>query len=131
MRAKQLEHGGSWLPAIPLVQDAIINSMDAPRRCTPYSLVFRFSLPTQDTPVGSDIPTVRSDGLTQAIWAAVPEKMNNSRGEMTRQENKERRMSPEHKIGDLVKIYHSEISRNSQYSKLEPVFLGRYAISAV
>jgi len=40
-------------------------------------------------------------------------------------------MSPEYKIGDLVKIHHSGISRNSQYSKLEPVFLVPYPISAV
>ena len=83
------------------------------------------------SPVGSDIPTVRPDGLTQARWAAVQEKMNNSRVEMTRQANKKRRMSPEYKIGDLVKVHHSGISSNSQYSKLEPVFLGPYPISAV
>jgi len=130
-RAKQVEHGGSWLPAIPLVQEAINNSVDATRGCTPHSLVFRFSPTYQNTPVGSDIPTVRPDGLTQAMWAAVQEKMNNSRVEMTRQANKKRRMSPEYKIGDLVKIHHSGISRNSQYSKLEPVFLGPYPISAV
>jgi len=65
------------------------------------------------------------------MWAAVQEKMNNSRVEMTRQGNKKRRMSPEYKIGDLVKIHHSGISRNSQYSKLEPVFLGPYPISAM
>jgi len=40
-------------------------------------------------------------------------------------------MSIEYKIGDLVKIHYSGISRNSQYSKLEPVFLGPYPISAV
>jgi len=40
-------------------------------------------------------------------------------------------MSPEYKIGYLVKIPHYRISRNSQYSKLEPVFLGPYPISAV
>ena len=57
--------------------------------------------------------------------------MNNSCVEMTRQANKKRRMSPEYKIGDLFKINHSGISRNSQYSKLEPVFLGLYHISAV
>ena len=83
------------------------------------------------TPVGSDIPTVRPDGLTQAMWAAVQEKMNNSCVEMTRQANKKRRMSPKYKIGYLVKIHHSGINRNSQYSRLEPVFLGPYPISAV
>jgi len=57
--------------------------------------------------------------------------MNNRRVEMTTEANKKRRMSPEYKIGDLVKIHHSGISRNSQYSKLEPVFLGPYPISAV
>jgi len=50
---------------------------------------------------------------------------------MTRQANKKRRMSPEYKIGDLVKIHYSKISRNSQYFQLEPVFLGPYPISAV
>jgi len=131
LRAKQLEHGGSWIPAIPLVQEAINNSVGATRGCTPHSLVFRFSPTYQDTPVGSDIPTVRPGGLTQAMWAAVQEKMNNSCVEMTRQANKKRRMSPEYKIGDLGKIQHSGISRNSQYFKLEPVFLGLYPISAV
>jgi len=65
------------------------------------------------------------------MWAAVQEKMNNSHMEMTRQANKKMRISPEYKIGDLVKIHHSGISRNSQYSKLEPVFLGPYPISAM
>jgi hypothetical protein len=131
LRAKQLEHGGSWLPAIPLVQEAINNSVDATRGCTPHSLVFRFSPTYQDTPVGTDIPTIRPDGLTQAMWAAVQEKMNTSRVDMTRQANKKRRRSPEYKIGDLAKIHHSGISRISQYSKLEPIFLGPYPISAV
>jgi len=114
LRAKQLEHGGSWLSAIPLVQEAINNSVDATRGCTPHSLVFRFSPTYQDTPVGSDIPKIRPDGLTQPMWAAVQEKMNNSRVEMTRQGNKKRRTSPEYKIGDLVTIHHSGISRNSR-----------------
>jgi len=57
------------------------------------------------------------------MWATVQEKMNNSRMEKTRQANKKRRMSLEYKIGDLVKIHHSGISKNSQYCKLEPVFL--------
>jgi len=131
LRAKQLEHGGSWLPTIPLVQEAINNSVDATRGCTPHSLVFRFSPTYQDTPVGSNIPTLRPDSLTQAMWIAVLEKMNNSRVEMPRQANKKRMMSPEYKIGDLVKIHHSRKSRNSQYLKLEPVFLGPYPISAV
>jgi len=126
-----LEHGGSWLPAIPLVQEAINNSVDATRGYNPHSLVFRFSPTYQDSPVGSDIPTIRPDGLSKAMWAAVQAKMNNSHVEMTRQTNKKRRMSPKNKIGDLVKIHHSEISRNSQYSKLEPVFLGPYPISAL
>jgi len=131
LRAKQLEHGSSWLPAIPLVQEAINNSVDATRGCTPHSLVFRFYPTYQDITVGSDIPTVRPDCPTQAMWAAVQEKMNNSCVEMTRQANKKWRMSPEYKIGDLVKIHHSGISRNSQSSKLEPVFLGPYPISPV
>jgi len=69
--------------------------MDATRGCTLHSLVFRFCPTYQDTPVGLDIPTVKPDGLTQAMWAAVHEKMNNSHVEMTRQANKKRRMSPE------------------------------------
>jgi len=105
--------------------------VDATRGCTPHSLVFRFSLSCQDTSIGSEVPAVRPDGLTQAMWAAVQGKMSNRRVDMTRQANKMRRMSPEYQIGDLVKIHHSGISRNSQYSKLEPVFLGPYPISAV
>jgi len=65
------------------------------------------------------------------MWAVVQEKMNNSHVEMTRQANKKRKMSPEYKISNLVKIYHSVIRRNSQYFKLKPVFLGHYSISAV
>jgi len=131
LRAKQLEHGSSWLPAISLVQETFNNSVDTTTECTPYSLVFRFSPTYQDTPVGPDIPTVRPNGLTQAMWEAVWEKMNNRDVEMTREANKERRMSPEYKISDLVKIHHLEISRNSLYSKLEPGFLVPYHISAV
>jgi len=131
LRAKQLEHGGSWLPAIPLAQEAINNSQDATRGCTPHSIVFRFSPTYQDTSVGLAIRKVRADGLTQDMSAAVQEKMNNSRMEITRQANKKRRISPEYKIGDLVKIHHFGMSTNSQYSKLEPVFLGPYPISGV
>jgi len=58
------------------------------------------------------------------MWAAVQENMNSSSMEMTWQANKKRRMSTEYKITNLVKIHHSEIMRNSYYSKLEPVFLG-------
>ena len=65
------------------------------------------------------------------MWAEVQEKMNNSRIEMSRQANKKRRMSPKYKLGNLVKIHHSGISRNSLYSKLEPVFLGFYSISPI
>jgi len=65
------------------------------------------------------------------MWAAVQEKINNSLVEITRQANKKRRMFSEYTIGDLVKIHYSGISRKSQYSKLEPVFLGPYPISAV
>ena len=93
--------------------------------------VFRFSPTYPNTPIGSDIPTVRPDGLTQAMWAAVQEKMNNRHVEMTRQANQKRRMSPKYKIGDLGKIHHSEVSRNSQYSKLELVFLDPYPSSGV
>jgi len=65
------------------------------------------------------------------MYAAVHEKMNNSHVEITRQANKKRRMSSKYKISDLVNIYHWRISRNSQYSKQETVFLGPYIISAV
>jgi len=126
-----VKHGGSWITAIPLVQEAINNSVDATRGCIPHSIVFRFSPTYQDTPVGLDIPTVRADALTQAMWAAVQEKLNYSCVEMTRLANKKRRMSTEYRIGDLVKIHHSGISRNFQYSKQEPVILGPYPISAV
>jgi len=105
--------------------------MDVTRECTPHSLVFRFSPSYQDTPVGSDIPIVRPDGLTQAMWAAVQEMMNNSRVEMTRQANKKRRISPKYKIGNIVKTHYFGISKNSHYNKMEPVFLGPYPISAV
>jgi len=71
LRAKQLQHGGSWLPAIPLVQEAINNSVDATRGCTPHSLSFRFYTTYQDILVGLDIPTVRPNGLTQGMWAVV------------------------------------------------------------
>jgi len=50
---------------------------------------------------------------------------------MTRQVNKKRRMSLAYKIGDLIKIHHSGLSRNSQYNKLAPMFLGHYPVSAV
>jgi len=127
----QIEHGSSWLPTIPLVQEAINNSLHATRGCIPYSLVFRFSPTYQVTLVGSDISTIRPDVLTQAMCATVQEKMNTICVNMTRQANKKRRMSPEYKIGDLAKIQHSSVSRIPQYSKLDPVFLGPYPISAV
>jgi len=102
-----------------------------PEACTPHSLVFKSSSINQDTPIASDIPTVRPDGLTQAMWAAVQENMNNSGVEMIRQANKKRGMSLEYKLCHLVKIHHYRIRRNSQYYKLELGILGPYPISAV
>jgi len=57
--------------------------------------------------------------------------MNNSLVVLNRQGVKKRRICPEYKTGNLVKIHHSGISRNSQYSKLEPAFLCTYAVSAI
>jgi len=42
--------------------------------------------------------------------------MKNSRMEMIRQANEKRRISPEYKIDDLVKVHHSGISRPSWFS---------------
>jgi len=61
----------------------------------------------------------------------MQEKINNSCVEMHSEADKKSRMSPKYKIGDLVKIHHSRISRNSLYSKLEPVFLGPYLNTAL
>jgi transposase InsO family protein len=128
LRGKLIDQGGTWLPQLPHVAHAINSSVDSSRGCTPNTLVLRFSPVYQDALVVSDLANDRPDGLTHAIWSAVQEKLNNARVEMTRQANKKRRPGPDYEIGELVKLHHSATSKESQYSKLEAIYLGPYPI---
>jgi len=47
---------------------------------------------------------------------------------MTQQANKRRRPSPQYQVGDLVKVLSSCFPKDTQFSKLEPVFMGPYKI---
>jgi len=47
---------------------------------------------------------------------------------MTQQANKRRHPSPQYNVGDLIKISSSCFPKETQFNKLEPVFMGRYKI---
>ena len=48
---------------------------------------------------------------------------------MTRQANKKGRSGPTYEVGDLVRIYYSAFSKESQYSKLEAIYHRPYPVT--
>jgi len=109
------------------VQVAINTSLDASRDVSPHTLYIRFSLKFKK---GVIIPTssLRPDGITNALWDAVKTKLVQSGVTVTQQANKRRHSSPQYNIRDLVKISSSCFPKETQFNKLEPVFIGPYKI---
>jgi len=128
LRTKLFNPGGTWLPQVPRVAEAINSSVDSFRGCTPNTLVLTFNPMDQDSLVVSHHPNDSPEDLTHALWSAVQEKLNKSRVEMTTEANKKSRPGPTYEVGDLVHIEHFAFSRESQYSKLEAIYHGTYPV---
>jgi len=122
-----LAQGLDWLAALPSVQVAINTSIDASRDTSPHSLCIRF---TRKFEKGVVVPTasLRPDMIFNTLWDSIKTKLVCSRVAMTQQANKCRRSSPQYNIGDLVKISSSCFPKDTQFNKLEPVFIGPYKL---
>jgi len=110
---KLFNQGGTWLPQLSHLANAINSSIDSSRGCTSNTLVLSFNPVYQDSLVVSDLANDRPEGLTHALWSAVQEKLNNAHIEMIRQANKKRRTGPAYQVGYFVRIHHSVFSRES------------------
>jgi len=127
LRSKLLEQGLDWLAAIPLVQIAINTEVDSSRDAAPHTLCIHF---TPKFKKGVIIPaaSLRPDMISNALWDSVKTKLVCSCVAMTQQANKCRRPSAQYQVGDLVKVLSSCFPKDTQFSKLEPVFMGPYKI---
>jgi len=120
---KLLKQGLDWLAAIPSVQVAINKGIDASRDATPHTLCIRFTLKFEK---GVLVPAayLRPDMISKALWDSVKTKLIHSRIAMTQQANKRHHPSPQYQVGDLVKILSSCFPKDTQFSKLKPVYIG-------
>jgi len=125
--SKLLEQVLDWLAAIPPVQVAINIGIDASRDAAPHTLCIRF---TPKFEKGVVIPAVslRPDMISKALWDSGKTNLVCSYIAMTQQANKCRHPSPQYQVGDLVKMLSSYFPKDTQFSKLEPVFMGPYKI---
>jgi len=127
LRSKLVEEGLDWLAAIPSVQVAINTGIDASRDAFPYTLCIRFT-PKFEKGVVVPATSLRPDMISNALWDSVKTKLVRSHVAMTQQANKRHRPSPQYNVGDLVKISSSCFPKDTQFNKLEPVFLGPYKL---
>jgi len=127
LRSKLLAQGLDWLAALPSMQVAINTSIDASRDASPHTLYIRF---TPKFKKGVIVPAASlcADMISNTLWDSVKTKLVCSRVAMTQQANKRRRPSPQYQVGDLVKISSSCFPKDTQFNKLEPVFLGPYKL---
>jgi len=127
LRAKLLEQGLDWLSAILSIQVAINTSIDASRDAASHTLCIHFS-PKFEKGVVVPTASLRPDMISNALWDSVKTKLVRSRVAMTQQANKRRHPSLPYNKGDLVKISSSCFPKETQFNKLEPVFMGPYKI---
>jgi len=127
LRAKLLEQGIDWLSAVPSVQVAINTSLDASRDATLHTLCFRF-LPKFEKGVIVPASSLRPDGISNTLWGTVKTKFVQSCVSMTQQANKRCQPSPSYQVGQQVKVSSSCFPKDTQFNKLEPVFIGPYKI---
>jgi len=109
------------------VQLAINTGIDASRDASPHTLCIRFT-PKFEKGVFVPATSLRPDMISNALWDSVTTKLVRSRVAMTQQANKHRRPSPLYPVGDLVKISSSWFLKDTQFNKLEPVFMGPYKL---
>jgi len=127
LRSKLLAQELDWLAALPSVQVAINTGIDASRDASPHTLCIRFTLKFEKAVV---VPaaSLRPDMISNALWDSVKTKLICSCVAITQQANKCRRPSPQYQVGDLVKIFSSCFPKDTQFNKLEPVFMGPYKL---
>jgi len=101
--------------------------IDTFRDAAPHTLCIRF---TPKFEKGVVIPAVSLTPvmISNALWDSVKTKLVPSHVAMTQQANKSYRPSPQYQVGDLVKVLSSCFPKDTQFSKLEPAFMGPYKI---
>jgi len=127
LRSKFLAQELDWLATLPSMQVAINTSIDTSRDAAPHTLCIRCS-PKFEKGVIVPAASLRPDMISNALWDSVKTKLVQSRVAMTQQANKRRHASPQYNVGDLVKISSSCFPKETQFNKLEPVFIGPYKI---
>jgi len=124
---KLLEQGLDWLATIPSMQVVINTGIDASRDASPHTLCIRFT-PKFEKEVVVPTASLRPDMISNALLDSVNTKLVHSCIEMTQQANKRCCPSPVYQVGDLVKVFSSCFPKDTQFSKLEPVFMEPYKI---
>jgi len=127
LRSKLLAQGLDWLAALPSVQVTINTSIDASRDAYPHTLCIRFT-PKFEKGVVVPAASLRPDMISNALWDSVKTKLVRSRVAITQQANKRCHPSPQYKVGEFVKISSSCFPKDTQFSKLEPVFMRPYKV---
>jgi len=109
------------------MQVAINTSIDASRDASSHTLCMYFT-PKFTKGVIIPAPALRPDMISNALWDSVKMKLVQRHVAMTQQANKHRYLSLQYNIGDLIKISSSCFPKETQFNKLEPVFMGPYKI---
>jgi len=109
------------------VQVAINTGIDASSDASPHTLCIHFT-PKYEKGVVVPAASLHPNMISNALWHSGKTKLVPSRVAMTQQANKCRRPSPQYQVGDLVKISSSCFPKDTQFNKLEPVFLGLYKL---
>jgi len=125
LHSKLLAQGLDWLAALPSVQVAINIGIDASRDASPHTLCICFT-PKFEKGVIVPATSLRPALISNALWDSVKTKLVCSCVVMMQQANKRRCPSPLYQVGNLVKISSSCFSKDTQFNKLEPVFIGPY-----
>jgi len=125
--SKLLAQGLDWLAALPSVQVAINTGIDASRDASSHTLCIRF-IPKFEKGVVVPAACLRPDIISNALRDSVKTKLVCSRIAMTPQANKRRRPSPQYPVGDLVKISSCCFPKDTQFNRLESVFMGPYKL---
>ena len=105
---------------------AINSAVDSLSLAAPHSLLLRFSPKWQNYRMLVGDVNIRPDVRTNALWESVHEILVATRIQLAQEANNRRRTYPQDQVSTLVKLHSSALSRESQFKKLEPIFLGPY-----
>jgi len=109
------------------MQVAINTSIDTFKDTFSHTFCIRFS-PKFEKGVVIPVTSVRPDMIFNTLWDSVKTKLICSYVTMMQQANKHYCPSPQYQVGDLVKIFSTCFCKETQFNKLEPVFMGPYKI---